>query len=35
MFGAYAVFALAVAVAASFVLTIRIWINHEEKAIGH
>lgn len=35
MFAAYAVFALAVAIATAFVLTIRVWIDHEEKLIGH
>lgn len=35
MSSAYAIFGLAVAIAITFVLTVRMWIEREEKAIGH
>lgn len=35
MTAAYAVFALAVAIAAAFVLTVRVWIRHEEEVLRH
>ena len=35
MTAAYAVFVLAVAIAVSFVLTVRVWIRHEEKVLRH
>jgi len=35
MNAAYAIFGLAVAIAITFVLTVRIWIQHEEEVIHH
>ncbi len=35
MTASYAVFALAVAIAATFLLTLRVWIRHEEAALRH
>ena len=32
---AYAVVAVAVAIAATFVLTVRVWIRHEEALLRH
>ena len=35
MTAAYAVFAVAVAIAVTFVLTVRVWIRHEEEVLRH